>query len=289
MIVNTSLMIRGEGALSRVHLVLVSDAIDDDSALLSFLRLEPLAVAVGADSISLVLCVPDQERILCRTAPLSASVVEMMRPALAEEGLALLWAENAEGSREREIRAFGDGRVDLTGRFAEATARLQGGDPQGALDLALACKRRRPSWPRPAVLAGQISLRLEAYEEARRHFEGALELEERCVDAHAGLGRLAQRLSRAEDARVHLGRALFLYPNHVTALLHFAMLAFDEEDPTAGRRALARAAAIHEGAPWRDLARRAARAMEQDEEEWIASIEAAAREVDRSLPVVGLS
>ena len=66
-------------------------------------------------------------------------------------------------------------------------------------------------------------------------------------DALAGLGRAARLRGREDEAREHLVRALQLYPNHVPALLHLAMLAFDGGRPEAARKALARVAAAVAG------------------------------------------
>lgn len=286
MIVNTSFVIRPEGGRPKAWFVLVTDDLDGDCAALEGLRLEPVAAVGPEGALSLLVLVPDQERILCSTAALPETLVNELGPALAERELGLLWAEGTQGARERQILGFGDGRVDLSGRLAEALAALQAGRPARAGELARALRRVRPSWPRPAVLAGQAALALGELDEACRRFDEVLAMEAENVEAHVGLGRLARLRGEADAAGRHLGRALAAYPNHVPALIHMAMLAFDAGRAEAARTALARAAAVHPASPWEAVARKGAAGVGRDEEEVVGAIREASARQRRSEPIV---
>ncbi|MGM0576757.1 MAG: tetratricopeptide repeat protein [Myxococcota bacterium] len=72
--------------------------------------------------------------------------------------------------------------------------------------------------PQAQVAAGQLALRDGRLEEARAHFEAALEVDESYAPAHLALGTVARRAGRPVEARGSFERAVDLVPDDVRAL-----------------------------------------------------------------------
>jgi tetratricopeptide (TPR) repeat protein len=127
--------------------------------------------------------------------------------------------------------------------LAEAEARLRrslatGGPPAMRLPLPPGAAGTAAVESAPKGLAqalvGELLLRQDRDQEARRRFEAALEEDPGLADPHEGLAHLALRRGRWEDARTHLDAALRRRPDDAPALYRMADLLVREAAAAGG-------------------------------------------------------
>ena len=80
------------------------------------------------------------------------------------------------------------------------------------------------------VWLGQIYLSQEQYDKAREHFESALGISKRDYNALVGLGTVAARTDKREEAIAKLTEALDIYPNGIDALMQLGGMYAAQED-----------------------------------------------------------
>src|SRR5207247_10233466 len=94
------------------------------------------------------------------------------------------------------------------------------------------------------ALTGGSGLGVAEPARARRAFDSAVRIDPRSADAEAGLGYVALRQKRSEEAAEHFARATHLDPKNAEAWKGLGMARRDQEDRAAARAALTQALAL---------------------------------------------
>jgi spermidine synthase len=103
-----------------------------------------------------------------------------------------------------------------------ALRRIDQGDIAGAAELLRAIPAGATLYPRALLRLGELHLRLDKREEARRYFELARERDAYSYDAAAGLAWLAQTEGRDEEAAAAWRQAALLRANYAPPLVRLA-------------------------------------------------------------------
>ena len=124
------------------------------------------------------------------------------------------------GVRDLEAAAASDRTIysDL----ALLSARLRMGDLGAALKSAERVALKQPKRPLPQWVLGRLKLRSKSFDDARQHFERALEFDASFLPAVVSLAELDLMANDAAQARRRFERVLAINPNSLDALLGLA-------------------------------------------------------------------
>ena len=103
---------------------------------------------------------------------------------------------------------------------------------------------KRPANPVAQAMLAEALFAADRREQARTHYEKALQLDPTFFVAHERLGELLMRLGRATDAEAHLREALRLRPDFADALTNLGLLCAGTGRPAEAITLLERAVAL---------------------------------------------
>lgn len=124
------------------------------------------------------------------------------------------------GFRELESAAGMD--ATTFSDMALLSARLAADDLPAAVKAAERVAAKQPGNPMPPMMLGRLKLRLQKPEQAREHFERALELDRSYAPAAVALAQLDLQAGAHAEARRRFDGVLARDPNNVDALLALA-------------------------------------------------------------------
>jgi tetratricopeptide (TPR) repeat protein len=113
--------------------------------------------------------------------------------------------------------------------YEEIQARIESGDPQGALELYEQARGKGPSGPEERLLRAQLLLAAGRGPEAEAELESLAREHPGQAEALATLGRLRQEAGEKEPARGLFEQALRIEPENFTALHGLGRIRFEEK------------------------------------------------------------
>ena len=133
---------------------------------------------------------------------------------LSLEGAAAVWPHDPLLANERGLVAFQSGDLDSAATFFST-----------AIELARSTQQAAASWVSCYLNLGLARMRLGDDAQAQAAFETVVELDPHSYQAHLGLGMLAHKQGRLDDAVQRYHEALSIQPRdaHATELLDFAL------------------------------------------------------------------